>query len=350
VCRFSPVAITVDGEVIERPLPPLIASQQRNTPLPYQLLIPETGDMAHISLLEWGIVTTRLGVPGAPCFEAAVELGQAGAYLNSAKLRAFINPHLDAVVGSALDVLRELGSAEPPLPPRRRTRLAHLVLEGLKYAPKRHDLRQVPLFGIVNADGHIERLESVEGLRRLCGGTPGQERSLWAITPEQDPLDFILLGDATVVLDSVERSHLTSLLQARITAPQRKTGGWSLHRGLARGLDLMGHAFARLAHPFHRPPLDHTDLKPEERLLLDQLRKQARRFGAGPVNMCEGAGPVHRGDDDGFLLPRKNRDVVLCVAALQRNEQSAYPASLLLFHRRPAPRRDRPGRHERAPR
>lgn len=344
VCRFAPVAIMVDGAAIERPLPPCMARQRFDGTFPFEILIPESGDSAHISLLEWGVVTSRLGVPGAPCFEAAVELGQTGAYLNSARLRSYIEPHLDTVVDSALAVLRDLGNADTPLATHRRTRLAHLVLTGLKHSPKRRDLEQIRLFRVLDAHGHKVRLESVEGLRLLCGD--GQ--SLSAITPDQDPRRFIHLGDTTAILDGVERSHLTALLPIQITAPQRRSGGWSIYRGFARAIELVGEGFQRLAHPLHRPPVDDDGLRPEERLLLDQLRKQAHRFSAGPVNMCEGAGPIRRREDS-FLLPRKNRDVVLCVAALQRDSQSVYPASLLLFHRRPAPRRDRPGSRQPRP-
>jgi hypothetical protein len=343
--RFAPATVVVDGKAVDVGFVGTFGPHLLREPLRGRVAIPHEGETAHAWLLEHGLVTGHVAIPDAPCFEAAVELGDpATTELSAARLREAMQPHVDTLVqqaiGSLLHVARD--AAGHPEPARRR--LARLVLQAMRRRVLMPSMARVPVFRVI--DGSGERNVDMMTLREsvLEGGS---ERVLAALYPDQRPDRYALGASLVLVADETERSLLSELFGLRFRPPELRDGAhgllaawrrvvYGVLRGGARAADL-------LRHPLRRPPLPEEQLAPEERHFLHALRSHA--FGGhrvvSEVHLCEGSGAPRRTADSPpqLLLPRGNETVRACIQAVARDPAWVYPAWLALLDGRALPPR-----------
>ena len=343
--RFAPAPVVVDGKAVNVGFVSTFGPQPLRDPLRGRVAIPFEGETAHAWLLEHGLVTGHVAIPDAPCFEAAVELGDpVNTELSAARLREAVQPHVDVLVeqavGSLLHVARDVSAYPEPS----RQRLARLVLQAMRRRSLMPTMSRVPVFRVV--DGTGERNVDMMTLRQsVLRGTP--ERVLLALYPGQRP-DRYALGEGLVLIaDQTERSLLSEIYNLRFRPPELRDGAHGLLaawrrvvygtlRSGARALDL-------LRHPLRRAPLPEDRLGTEERHFLHMLRTHA--LGGyrvvSEVHLCEGRGAPQRTADSPpqLLLPRNNPTVRACVQAVARDPAWIYPAWLAVLDGRALPPR-----------
>lgn len=335
--RFAPTTVELDGRAINVGFVDCYPALPLHAPLRGRVAIPYVGDTAHAWLLEHGLVTGHVAVPDSPCFEAAIELGGPTIELSAARLREAIQPHVTELVRQSVGVLARLGQGAPGLPEPARARLARLVLHAVRRGLRRRALHRVPVFRVVDADG--DRCVDLEFLLEAAGVARG-ENGLAALYPDQRPDRFALGSSPVLIADEVERSLLADLFELRFAPPELRDGSSSLLAAWRRLVFAVGRSASRtldtLRHPLRRPPIDDAALRPEERNLVQALRRHAargRHRTIQDVRMCEGSGPVRRlaGAPPGLLLPRDNPTVQASVAAVARDMRWVYPVWLALL-------------------
>ena len=290
-------------------------------------------------------MTGHVAIPEAPCFEAAVELGDAAATeLSAARLREAIQPHVEGLVRQAMGALLHAARDVAVVPESARRRLARLVLQAMRRRLLMPSMARVPVFRVI--DGTSERAVDLMTLREtvLRGGS---ERVLPALYPDQRPERYALGGGLVLVADETERSLLAELFGLRFRPPELRDGAHGLYaawrrlvygvlRGGSRAVDL-------LRHPLRRPPLPDDRLAPEERSFLQALRSHVLggHRVVSEVHLCEGRGVPRRSADTPprLLLPRNNPTVRACVQAVARDPAWVYPAWLAVLDGRALPPR-----------
>jgi hypothetical protein len=345
--RFAPARVLVDGRPLDVGFQHTFGVQPLQEPLRGRVAIPLEGDTAHAWLLEHGLVTGHVAIPEAPCFEAAVELGDpAATELSAARLREAIQPHVEGLVRQAVQALLHAARDVTVMPEHARRRLARLVLQTMRRRLSMAAMARVPVFRAI--DGASERAVDLMTLREevLRGG--GSERVLTALYPDQRPERYALgAGGLVLVADETERALLAELFGLRFRPPELRDGAhgivaawrrlvFGMLRGGSRAADL-------LRHPLRRPPLSEERLTANERSLLQALRSHA--LGAqrvvSEVHLCEGRGVPRRSADSPpkLLLPRDNPTVRACVEAVARDPAWVYPAWLAVLDGRALPPR-----------
>ncbi len=343
--RFAPATVLVDGQAVNVGFLGTFGPHPLNDPLRGRVAIPFEGDTAHAWLLEHGLVTGHVAVPEAPCFEAAVELGDpATTELSAARLREAMQPQVDTLVQQAMGALLQVARDVAGYPEPARRRLARLVLQAMRRRLEMSAMVRVPVFRVI--DGSGERTVDMMTLREAVM-SGGSERVLMALYPDQRPDRYALGGGLVLIADETERSLLSELFGLRFRPPQLRDGAqgllaawrrviYGLWRGGARAVDL-------LRHPLRRPPLPEDQLATEERHFLHALRSHA--FGGhrvvSEVHLCEGSGSPRRTADTPprLLLPRQNPTVRACVQAVARDPCWVYPAWLAILDGRALPPR-----------
>jgi hypothetical protein len=343
--RFAPARIVIDGKPLEVGFQSAFGVQALSEPLRGRVAIPLEGDTAHAWLLEHGLVTGHVAIPEAPCFEAAVELGDpAATELSAARLREAIQPHVEALVRQAMGSLLHVARSVPGYPEHARRRLSRLVLQAMRRRLLLPSMARVPVFRAI--DGASERMVDLMALREEALRS-GPERVLTALYPDQRPERYALGTGLVLVADETERSLLAEQLGLRFRPPELRDGShgllaawrrvvYGVLRGGARAADL-------LRHPLRRPPLPDDRLSPEERQFLHALRTHALggHRVVSAVHLCEGRGAPHRSADSPpqLLLPRQNPTVRACVQAVARDPAWVYPAWLAVLAGRALPPR-----------
>lgn len=332
--RFADVPVVIDGKPIRGGFDRVVTQAPLRAPLVGRVAIPLDGDGAHVWLLEHGLISGHLTIPDAPPFEAAVELGRASTELNAARLRDAIRPEIDRLVDQSAAAVVELHERMPTLSEAARARVARYVLQGLRRRIRVEELVTVPAFRAVDEQG--PRLVDILTMGAAVQTDAAGKRILPALYPSQRADAFALGSELTLVVDEVERSRLTELLQIGFRPPDPRQAGHSTAAALRRALDGTGRAIQRagafLRHPFRHPPLPDTALTDDERRLVELLRGHLPADIAD-VRICGGAGPVRRTRDEPpqLLLPRGNVAVRRCVAAVSRDPAWSYPAALALL-------------------
>lgn len=335
--RFSPASVLVDGKPVDVGFQGTFGPRSLSDPLRGRVAIPLEGDTAHVWLLEHGLVTGHVAVPEAPCFEAAVELGDsARTELSAASLREAMKPHVETLVRQAMGSLVHVARDVSVYPEHARRRLTRLVLQAMRRRLLMPSMARVPVFRVV--DGTGERSVDMMTLREEVMRS-GTERVLLALYPSQPPERYALNQGMVLVADETERSLLAELFGLRFRAPDLRDDAHGLFaawrrlvygtlRGGARMLDL-------LRHPLRRPALPEDRLAPDERNFLHALRSHTL---GGPrvvseLHMCEGKGPPRRTAESPpqLLLPRDNPVVKACVQAVARDPAWVYPAWLAML-------------------
>ncbi|MCA9708415.1 MAG: hypothetical protein KDK70_21375 [Myxococcales bacterium] len=343
--RFAPATVLVDGRAVNVGFLGTFGAQPLREPLRGRVALPFEGETAHAWLLEHGLVTGHVAVPDAPCFEAAVELGDpAKTELSAARLREAMQPQVDALVRQAMGSLLQVARDVAVYPEPSRRRLARLVLQAMRRRLLMSSMVRVPVFRVI--DGAGERNVDMMALREaVLGG--GSERVLTALFPDQRFDRYALGGGLVLIADQTERALLSELFGLRFAAPELRDGAHGLlaaWRRVVQGLLRGGARVADLVrHPLRRPPLPEERLSPEERHFLHALRGHAvgGHRVVSEVHLCEGQGAPRRTADSPpqLLLPRRDPLVRACVQAVARDPAWVYPAWLAVLDGRALPPR-----------
>jgi hypothetical protein len=332
VARFAPIPVLLDGSPVRDGFAGSLANGPLRAPLRGRVALLAEGETAHAYLLAQGLVTAHITIPGAPPFQAAVELG-GDREPTPNQLRDRVLPHVPTLIEEAVALLAataaRLGgtSAEST-----RARLARLTLQT---ARSHAAAERIALFRTVGG-GSAELVEMVDlaTLRRLAAADAAAP--LPVLASDQRPDRYALPPGPVVVADAAERSLLSEALGVRFRTPPRCQSPRSLTAS-ARRLLLAArrHLVAGgcwLRHPL-RPRLVAEDaLTAGERGLLFALRADLRSAGLGAV-LCEGEGPVRRvgGRPPTLVLPRANPTVLACVRAVAADPSWLRPARLALL-------------------
>jgi len=341
--RFAPATVLVDGKSVNHGFEATFGAQALRKPLRGRVAIPLEGDTAHAWLLQHGLVTGHVAVPEAPCFEAAVELGDpSNTELSAARLREAVQPHVETLIRQAMGSLVHVARDVSAYPQHARRRLSRLVLQAMRRRVLMSSMTRVPVFRVV--DGKGERNIDMMTLREEFS-EGGSERVLMALYPDQRP-DLYALGSGPVlIVDETERSLISEIFGLSFRPPGLRDDAhgvlaiwrrlvFGTLRGGARAIDLV-------RHPLRRPPLPEDKLSPEERHFLRALRNHASggRQVVSDVHLCEGKGTPRRTADNPpqLLLPRDCPTVKACVRAVARDSAWIYPAWLAMLDGRALP-------------
>lgn len=333
--RFAPVPITLAGRPIFRGFRRPLIRRRLHQPLPAVLAIGERGEAPRLWLLEHGIVSTRATVPGYPAFEAAVELAslvRPGA--TPATLREVIQPHLEPLIRSAVDLIGEFARSTGGAAAGDRT--VRLLLEAARRPRFRSRLSTIPAFPSIAASGVRGRL-SIADLELLSRADDGGRRPLESLPAGQDPRRFVLGRRPALILGQGERTLLGEILDVDfVTPPERPRPRRSLRRLSAAGGGYAAYVWKRL----RRTLVSETALSPGERSFLEAVRRTADGGGPRTITFCTGGGRIHLTGAGRLLLPRDNPTVAAAVRAITRDPGWLYPALVALLggHDLPAAR------------
>ncbi|MFN7974020.1 MAG: hypothetical protein U0166_17015 [Acidobacteriota bacterium] len=310
-CRFTPAEIVVDG----RPAPrrgfrESIALTQVEDPLPATISIPRTGATPRLWLLRHGVIAARATLPGAPCFQAAVEMAAISTETDhEADMVTRLDPHVPELIDRTLGFLIERAVALAGAPSEAASRIRTLLIEAATLGFRTAEIEPLSIFPGFR-DG-APAIWSIEGLRAaLDAGGPRLLRT-----------GSLPAGRAPQVdVSAEERSRLAALLPAELAptaaaAPPRLLDRLRAY-GIARGL-------ARL-RPFGRM-LRGEELGLAERALVEAVR------GAADVDLLlhAGAGEPRLGRGT-IRAGRDHATVRAATRALSRGPEWIYPIALAL--------------------
>ncbi|MEN8162741.1 MAG: hypothetical protein ABFS37_01320 [Acidobacteriota bacterium] len=171
-CRFSAVAVIVNGTDVRRDLDSGSFRARIASPLPAVIALGVDLGAPRLWLLRHGVVATRVGIPNWPPFEAAVELqdlvqGRASA----AQLRQAVTPHLGRLVARVVELTLRVVPRLPELQDNHRQRLTSVLLKAAERGLALEAIRQSPFLKIV--DVAENRWVSLEALEQWPGPVPG---------------------------------------------------------------------------------------------------------------------------------------------------------------------------------
>jgi hypothetical protein len=335
--RFVPVDVTLDGEPVRSGFGAIITQGSLRPPLRGRLAVVKDGDVAHVWLLEHGLITGHVTVPEAPNLEAAVELGSDISDLSPARVRAAIQPYIPALVEQGVLLLAALGE-RGPLAESLRARVARLVLQAARKEVQVGQVKRIPVFRIVDSSG--QRCVSIAELEEAAQSSASGGKVLLALYPTQRPERFAIGESPIVIADAAERSRLAELLGIRFRPPDPRDTTGSMGAALRRGVGAVGRSARRfgqwLRHPVRAPAVADDVLTPPELAFLRALRKHFEhdpRLEVQGARMCVGSGPIRRSGAARaeLLLPRRNPAVVASVKAVNHDVAWVYPVALTLL-------------------
>jgi hypothetical protein len=288
-----------------------------------------------VHLLEHGLVSARVALPGAPPFEATLELGSTATRAgNAEELRGLAHRSTPGLLASLAALLATSATHLAAWPFNAQARLAQIALalvDGQVGAAARL-LESVGLIPAWRAGESRHVLLSLHDLRALVlqsehtTGHGAGRRHVAALHPWQRPRDFALGPHHIVpILDEPGRRSLGRYLDAEIVSPPalvRTRTGW---RGRAATLaETFVTAWGTLSGAQTLPASAWTE--PERKLLEALGRTQARPV----VVLCAGHGPI-RARRKKVFLPRENPTVRAAVSAVNRDPGLLYPAACALL-------------------
>ena len=321
VARFAPAAVVINGEKVPDAWEKkALLVVPLSAPLAGRVALMAEGETAHAHLLSDGLVSAQVTVPGAPSFEAAVEMGRPPGDLSAARLRDALTAHVPELVHQAAGLVAQAGSALASWPEEHRARVGRMILQAARGKLRPDEVERVPAFRAVTSAG--PRLVDLRALRRASRSVEGAV--LLALLPQQRPDKYLLGEDLVLVADEAERSLLSDLLAVRFAPPSRRQSGPSLAGLLRRLLSTAARSATTiwdlLRHPLRPQPIPDAALPLEDRQFLVALRQHLAAQPADlprAVVMCQGAGPLRRqrGTPVTLLLPRDNPTVHACLRA-----------------------------------
>jgi hypothetical protein len=334
VARFAPVSVMVNGKPVEGGWRGSLAESHLGPPLRGRLALLAEGDIAHAYLLAHGLVSTRISIPDAPGFEAALELGSPGGDLSPARLREAAAPNLPGLIQQAVGLIVASAGRLPGFAEPQRARLARLTLQAARRKLRPREIERAAVFRCIRPEGPA--LVDLQALRECAGSDPSGSRTLFCLSPEQRPNGYTLGSEPVLVAGDAERSLLIEVLGARFRTPSRRESSHSLPATARRLLRFLRSRLESLSlfirDPFRRPALPEEALTPGERELLSALRGKLESQPGAPIGdavLCAGGGRLRRsrGKPAVLVLPRDNLTVIACVRAF-----SADPGWLRLIY------------------
>lgn len=327
VARFAPLSLLVDGAPVSTASARgrgALFEAALQPPLAGRIALLDRGDNAQAFLLAHGLVSAHVGLPGAPPFEAAVELGDARDPSTPAGLRDALVPLVPSLIDQAVGLLFALARELPRRPEHQRARAARLLLHAVRAGLRAAELERLPVFRAITTRGPA--LVDLGTLRGLARSSAEGASTLLALAPDELPGDHAVGDDPVVVADEAERSLLAETLAVGFRSPDRRASSFALTALVRRAAQELrrasGDAWERMRHLGGRPPLPDHALTDAERRLLSAFRAELGRLSSTrlEVAMCEGAGPVLRRRPREprpalLLLPRANQTVQASVRA-----------------------------------
>ncbi len=328
-CRFSPIAVTVDGKEVAQGFEENLYSVSLGSPLAGGIALTLKGDAPHLWLLRHGVLAVRATLPDHPPFEAALEMGDVTP--ENAKpdeLRKAVNTHLTALVDRAARLLVDALNEDVGLDPERAERLATLVLRTAIKGIRPEEIERLQAVPAVDlATGNLGRL-SLADIRGL--NDRGVE--LWSAPPDTDIRR--LPEDERILLRLTDEQHglLVGLLQASIQRPEPRAVRSGRRFLLGRLRDGLRRAGAKIVGGGGAETLPETQLLAAERRLIDELGRVVVDSDGNPLKarICVGTGQVRVRDGE-LLLPRHDPLVVQSVRLVDSGEEWLYPAALALL-------------------
>ena len=332
VTRFATAQVTVDGTRVAQGFGDALGTAQLRAPLVGTVAIPSSGETGHVWLVAHGVISGHLTVPGSFCFEAAVELSnQSEEIASPARLREAMTPLIPTLVKQAASLLARLAREQAASTESSRSRLAGLILDCIRRGHATESLLEARVFRIVNAHGL--HLASLSQLRTNAWDMPGGTQAFYALYPSQRIRKFALGTSSILIADAGERSRIAEVIGIRFRPPNRRdASSWwanTTRRMAGPAKRIFTRAIARLRSPWRPSPLPEADLTPDELDLVKNIRRQLK--GTIPVvELCEGAGPIHRtfAPVAMLMLPRENPTVQAAIAAMRANPAWLYPVAL----------------------
>src|SRR5262249_2091319 len=213
-CRFAPIDVLLDGRAIPRGFEDALAEAPLRLPLAGRLALTRTGEGGSGLLLHGGVIASRLPLPDALAFEAAVEMRPLAESRSGGALREAVTPHLSRLVAEAVSLAVAVGDRIASLAPADAARVRALLLVAARTHGHRIDVRGVAVLPAVAAGGEVP------ALRWLSLQDLGRDREVSSLEPHQDPSAFLLPRDPVLVLDAEERGRLAQPLRLPLRPPQ----------------------------------------------------------------------------------------------------------------------------------
>ncbi len=308
-CRFSPVAVVVNGRNRQRELNSGCFRARIASPLPAVVALGVDLDSPRLWLLRHGVVATRVGVPNWPPFEAAVELeGHVEGRVSAAQLRQAVVPHLETLISRAVDLTLRVVPRLHQLDADNQRRIRALLFKAAERGMASAAIRQSSLFEVVDVDKKI--WVSLEALEQWPGPLPGVVE--YDVKPEDVETPHLLLGLG-------ERERVAGLI-GRIL-PGAVTRRFSPAEIIRRPVRAVMEFIQGLLGP---RPLPNGRLTFEERELIEAL-EGALRVGGRPVTvtMCRGQN-APRTKGRRLVLARDRPETRAAVRALPVDPTWAY--------------------------
>lgn len=314
-CRFSPVAVVVNGRNRQRELDSGCFRARIASPLPAVIALGVALEAPRLWLLRHGVVATRVGVPNWPPFEAAVELqdhveGRASA----AQLRQAVVPHLEALISRVVELGVRVVPRLSELEFIQRQRITRLLLKAAERGLMLEAIRRAALFEIVDVNG--TRWVSLHALEHWRGPLPGVIDC--GLIPEDAEMPYLCLG-------MLEREKASGLIGRAMPGAVIKRAAFGPK------IASSARTFFEFAQGMLGPrPLPDCRLTDCERMLIREMQG-ALSDGGQPVKvaLCSGR-RAPRGWGRRLLLARETPTTRRAIHAVSENPTCIYVAAFAL--------------------
>lgn len=217
-CRFSPIPVIVNGEVVQNELDSGCFRARITSPLPAVVALGVELQAPRLWLLRHGVVATRIGIPNWPPFEAAVELqGRVEGRASAAQLRQCISPYLEALIARVTELMVKVVPRLPQLSVDHRRRITCSLLKAVEKGVSIEAIWNAALFEIIDSAG--ARWVSLADLKHWPDTLPPVEDRL--------PDGRSSIGPC-LVLGPREREMVANLIdRSPASAVTKKSGFWN---------------------------------------------------------------------------------------------------------------------------
>lgn len=314
-CRFSAVAVVVNGRDVRRELDSGSFRARIASPLPVTVALGVDLASPRLWLLRHGVVATRVGVPDWPPFEAAVELeGLVQGWASAAQLRRAVTPFLAPLISRILELTLRVVPRLPELSPDRRQRMASMLFKAAERGLEIEAIRHSALFEVVDVDGR--QWVSLETLKDWPGPLPGVVDH--DVKPEIVEKPYLLLGLR-------ERERVAGLIGRALpcAAVTRFSPASTFRRWVRAVPEIIWRAFGSR-------PLHSDCLMEDERNMIEVL-ENALSSGGRPVavTLCRGR-RASRGSGRRLVLARDRPETRQAVQAIAEDPAWAYVVAVAM--------------------
>jgi hypothetical protein len=333
-CRFVRVPLAIDGMPCAIGLADPIARTRLVAPLRAEVALPRTGSAPRLWLMRDSVVVAHATVPGYPCFQAAVELGDhvpVGA--SAGQAREAVAGFIPDLIGAASELAITSTSQLPRLEAADAARIGRFLLECAAVGGRAQEiwtLAALPARVRPAGRDSVIWLSLAQVAERADAVPP----AVTALPPDQDPSNFALGAEPTLILGERDHELVNQLIGRKLRPPAatavRSAPAWQrARRAIASRLRALGTIAFRLG----AQPIPDRSLEPRERAFLALLAGILHR----PIRLrfCHGKGRPRpaRGE---LLLPRASALVQTGLTATASGPGWRYPAALALLGERAA--------------